>query len=167
MPNVPALVLCLLACCWPITAGSIDVTGDLFVTIPQGRDLTIQFGVWNYGHNNPGFSPYPTTIGFLALGPPLTDNTPAVQGWLESLDGTVSVPFGSGYLLAMPGAISFGGGTPIDVLTLSGSVSIPLSISEALFGDNFANYNDAAVIRLRNDGLPFTLGLGAPYTVGN
>lgn len=190
--NVDRLTpILFLAACLQLTASSIDITGQPFFTVPSGRDVTIHFGVWNYGRNNPDVSPYPTTVGLLAMGlypsgyalANLPDTTQSYfpdflfEGWLEALDGSISIPFqdsgatrlgfGPGILLATPGTISFGGGAPVPDITLTGSVSFSLATSQALFGSNIGNYNNAAVIRLRNLGQPLTLGLGAAYPVGS
>jgi len=171
-------------------ADTIDITGEIFHTIQSGKTVTVDFGIWNYGANNPNVSPYPTSIGFLLMGAVpqqqagqmLPGSTQTYfpgyvfEAYLESLDGSISAPLldanasrlglQTGYLVATLGTFSAGGGAPLDVAVLSGSVSIPLAFSEALFGANLNNYNNAARIRLINVGGAFTLGIGDPYTIG-
>lgn len=74
---------------------------------------------------------------------------------LESVNGAASVSLGTGLRFA-PGRFQgtfYSGG--VDVL--SGSVTLPIALSEELFAGS------QAVLVLRNDGLPLTLGL-APYS---
>lgn len=52
----------------PLAAETIDVTSRTFATLRHGARLSAEFGVWNYGRNNPEYSPYPTGIGLLVIG---------------------------------------------------------------------------------------------------
>jgi hypothetical protein len=143
--------------------------------VAPGEEIDIQFGVWNYGRNNPGSSPYPTQIGLQVLGQAGTGSL--FEGWLESSDGTVSVPFDdpnadllglpAGSLLVSPGTFAAGGGAPFDVAVVDGFVYLSEAQSQALFGSNIGSYNDAAQIVLLNMGDGFSLGIGPGYTVRN
>lgn len=152
----------LVAALLPLAAGCIDVTAQTFAYVHPGAQIEIQFGVWNYGWNNPGYSPYPTEIGLELIGQPAAGSL--FDGWLESLDGTVSAPFS---LSVSPGSFSAGGGSTIDVTVIAGSVFLPEPTSQLLFGANIGNYNSAARFRLLNLGDGFTLGIGPGYTVRN
>jgi len=152
----------LFAASIPLAANAIDVTAETLAYVSPGDEIEILFGVWNYGRNNPGDSPYPTEIGLEIIGQPGTGSL--FEGWLESLDGTVSIPFS---LLVTPGSFAAGGDPPIDVAVISGTVVISEATSELLFGANIGSYNDAARIRLLNLGDGFTLGIGPGYTVRN
>lgn len=184
------ITLLILLCASLAAARNIDITGEVFHTIQTGKTVTVDFGVWNYGFNNPGVSPYPTSIGFLLLGIVPQGQTGKMlpgssqtyfpdyvfEASLESMDGSISVPLldvnadrlglATGHLVATLGTFSAGGGTPLDVAVLSASVSMSAETSAALFGSNLENYNNAARIRLVNRGAAFTIGLGDPYTVG-
>lgn len=162
MKQFARLVALLFAASIPLAAGPIDVTAETFAYVHPGAQIEIRFGVWNYGRNNPGDSPYPTEIGLEIIGQLGTGSL--FEGWLESLDGTVSVPFS---LLVTPGSFAASGNPSIDVAVISGFVVIPESISELLFGANIGSYNSAARIRLVNLGDGFTLGIGPGYTVRN
>ncbi len=188
MKPLATLLLLLLAMSMPVLAGRIDVTGDSSAWVHSGATIEIQFGIWNYGLNNPGYSPYPTQIGVQVTG--FRPGSPAAtipgttlqyfegflfQGWLESLDGGIVAPFydpnaallglPEGSLLVTPGTFTSGGSSPIDVAVLAAFLTLPESTSEALFGANAGNYNNAARIRLRNAGAGFTIGIGPGYTV--
>jgi len=173
----PALILfTVLAANSP--AITIDVTNRSFATIGTGHDLAVHFGVWNYGINNPGFEPFPTTIGFQIIGPLEADvglgagqsstaGSPVDFGfnaYLEALDGTVSIQSPDALIPSL-GSLSIQGGSPTQFQILSGSFTLSLFQSQAVFGSNLANFNNAAVIRLHNLGDPFTIGLGSPYSV--
>ena len=185
-----AIPLFTLLCIEPSHAAAVDLTAVPFATLGPGQTMTFEFGVWNYGLNNPGYSPYPTSIGFQALGlypeGAATAQLPGTsqvyltgyvfEGFLESLDGSVSVPlvdslaarlgFEPGFLIAVPSTICNNAGCPQETMSVLGTASFSLETSTALFGPNLNNYQDAAVIVLRNLGQPFVLGLGDPYTVG-
>ena len=165
----------LLAASLPLAAGPIGVGGETYAWVPSGEEIEIQFGVWNYARDNPGSSPYPTQIGLQVLGQAGTGSL--FEGWLESLDGTVSVPFDdpnagllglpAGSLLVSPGTFGAGGGDPFDVAVIDGYVYLSEAQSQALFGSNIGNYNSAAEIVLLNMGQGFMLGIGPGYTVRN
>jgi hypothetical protein len=185
-----AFPLLTLLCITPSLAAVLDVTGVPFATLEPGQTMAFEFGVWNYGLNNPEYSPYPTSIGFQALGlhpegattAPLPGTTQVYltgylfEGFLESLDGSVSVPlmdslaarlgYGPGYLLAAPSTVCNSAGCPLETMSVLGTASFSLETSAALFGPNLNNYQNAAMIVLRNLGQPFVLGLGEPYTAG-
>lgn len=186
--RLSGMAVLLLAGCGAVHATKIDVTSDSVATLKTGKTLIVDFGVWNYGVRNPDTSPYPTSLGFSAVGlipegasaeaVPGSSQTafPAylMQAFLESLDGSISVPFhdplavrlgfGTGYIVAVPGIFS-ASGTPISVAAFQGSVSLPIELSESLFGSNIGNYNDAARIRLVNRGEAFAFGIGDPYRI--
>lgn len=157
---------------------TIDVTNRSFAIIGTGRDLTVHFGVWNYGVNNPGFEPFPTTIGFQIIGPlEVGDGLGAGENsmgarpmdygfnaYLEALDGRVSIQSPDVFIPSL-GSLSIQGGSPTQVAILSGSFTVSLWQSQAVFGSNLANFNNAAVIRLHNLGDPFRIGLGSPYSL--
>lgn len=172
----------------PLIAGRIDVTGESSAWVHPGANIEIQFGIWNYGLNNPGYSPYPTRIGvqvtgFQPGGPAGTISGTTLQyfegllfqGWLESMDGGTSVPFHDpnaellglpeGSLVVMPGTFTAGGSSPLDVAVISAFATLPEATSGALFGVNAGSYNSGARIRLRNLGSGFTIGIGPGYTV--
>jgi hypothetical protein len=178
----------LLVASMPLLAGRIDVTGDSSAWVHTGANIEIQFGIWNYGLNNPGYSPYPTQIGVQVTGfqPPSPAATiPGTtlqyfegflfQGWLESLDGSTAVPFydanaallglPEGSILVTPGTFAAGGSTPLDIAVMSAFATLSEGVSEALFGANAGSYSSGALIRLRNLGEGFTIGIGPGYTV--
>lgn len=182
-------VVFFLLAAMSLNGSPIDVTRSKLAWIETGGIITVEFGIGNYGRNNPGVSPYPTTVGLLAIGQipkGLTaENVPGssqpylpgmyLQAYLESVDGSISIPFSDpnatglglapGYLIALTGQFS-AGGTAVPVATFQGSVSMSLDTAEALFGSNAGSYSGAAQIRLVNLGAPFVLGIGDPYTVG-
>jgi hypothetical protein len=166
----------------PLAAGSIDVSEQSFARVPTGADVTVEFGVSNYGFQNPGFSPYPDSFGFSVLTENPADATALVpgsstnhypryllQGWAESLDGSVSVPlfdplaaalgYGSGTLVLAPGLYETGA-SDLPVGVLSAMVSLTPDTAAALFGDAFT-----ARIVLVNLGIGVTLGIDPDYTV--
>ncbi len=171
-------------------ASSIDATNLPGVSFDARSELSIDFGVRSYGANNPGFPPYPTTVGLLIAGaePSVSDlaTIPGTsiqyfsgyvfQGWLEASDGSASIPLydpdavllglPAGDLLLTPGTVTARGNT-FDVAVLNASVSMSLEDSEALFGSNIASYNDAASFELSDLGQSFSIGLGPGYTVRN
>ncbi len=171
------------------SGGTIDITSSALVQVHTGGSVTAEFGVGNYGRNNPGFSPYPFTVGLLVTGQvpqgvageslPGSSQLyfPAIvfEAYLESMDGSISVPFidsnatrlglGPGHVIAVLGEFS-ASGTTVQVANLRASVGIPLSTSEALFGSNVGSSTSSARIRLVSLGAPFWLGIGDPYTVG-
>lgn len=163
-----------------LPAITIDVTDSAFATVATGFDLNLHFGVWNYAVHNPGFDPFPVSIGFRVIGPVDPDVRIAVNqnsttnslinfefnAYLESVDGAVSIP-SSASVIPAPGNVSIEGGSPVQVAVLSGSFALSFEESHALFGANLANFDDAAVIRLHNTGAPFRIGLGTPYSVQN
>lgn len=174
-----------------LTAGVIDVTDQQLVTLSHGSELAIHFGVWNYGRNNPTFSPYPSSLGLNIVGlrPALSALTTMpgttvryadallFTGALESLDGSFSVPLTNSYaalggvssrkITVQEGSISFGEDSPLAALILTAEASFSLETSHRLFGPNIGNYDDGAVLRLRNLGADFTIGMGSSYTVRN
>jgi len=185
LPIVFILLLCGFA-----RAGVIDITSRSWAVVHNGHTVTAYFGVWNYGANNPDVSPYPTTVGLLAIGQLSAGQTVATvpgstqqylpgyvfEAYLESLDGSFSTPLfnaaanalglGTGYAVVTVGTVSIGGELR-EVGTLSGSFQMSEAQSEALFGTAIGNFNDAARIRLVNRGEDFLLGMGDPYTVGS
>ncbi len=170
-----SIAVLLLGLCAQAMAGNIDVTGSTFVTLQAGDVLESHFGVWNYAANNPAFSPYPTTIGIQVMGPSpagalIKFRTGSTAQFfpdylfdiaLDSLDGTVSIPFAAGYLSPGVGTSSL---SPDPMAILSASLTLSAAQSQALFGANIGNFDDAAVIRIHNVGQAFTIGLGAPYS---
>ena len=169
----------------PLSAGSVDVTGQSLAAVHQGAGVAIDFGVWNYGIDNKGSSPYPTSFGFSIITQDPAATTAYVpgsdaayyqgylfQGWVESLDGSVSVPLydplaaglGSepGELLLAPGVFDSGSASDLSVGVLSAVVNLSPAMAEALFGPSFM-----ARIVLQNLGPAFVLGIGPDYTVSN
>jgi hypothetical protein len=159
----------------PLMAASIDITSDSSAVLNSHSHLTVEFGVWNYGFNNPDSSPYPTHIGFLLPGAIPQDAAQQVlpgstqayypdyyfDAWLSSLDGSVIIPWtGSFGLYPIPGTICGGSGCT-DAMFLQGSFHLTAAQSEALFGDNLNNFSNAAILHLVNQGAPFTLGVEA------
>jgi hypothetical protein len=182
------LLLLLVVLAGLVQAGVIDITADTFHTLATGKTLYVQFGVWNYGTNNAGSSPYPTTIGLSVIGVlpsaagqlvPSSSETYfpgfAFAAYLESLDGSVSVPFSSltstalglsaGQLPLTFGTVSVGGDLE-QVAMITGTASFTLDTAYELFASNLNNYSSAARIRIVNEGAPLTLGLGGAYTIG-
>lgn len=170
----------MIVCAASSQAVNIDVTHSAFATVATECDLSLHFGVWNYGAHNPGFDPFPTSIGFRIIGPLMTganvvtnQNSTvssltdfAFEAYLESLDGAVAIPsFGS--VIPTLGSVWIEGGSPIQMAVLSGSFTFSLDQSRAVFGANLANFDNAAVIRLHNVGDPFRIGLGDTYSVQN
>lgn len=100
-----------------------------------------------------------------------------LEGWIESLDGSIRVPFHDpmaaqlglreGSLLVGPGTFAAGGSAPAGVSVINASLFMPLCTSQALFRSNLTNYDDAVRIVLRNLGAKFEIGLGPGYTVRN
>ncbi|MDQ2900094.1 MAG: PEP-CTERM sorting domain-containing protein [Acidobacteriota bacterium] len=141
--------------------------------------MTVQFGVGNYGRNNPGASPYPTSVDFQLFGPDLDPTKMAlvpgssqsyfsgygVSGRLESMDGTTFLPLmdanatrlglAAGSLLVGEG--TFGGG---EFAVIGASRALSLAQSQAIFGADAS-----ACIRLTNTGADLTIGLGAGYDI--
>ncbi len=181
-----AFALAVPLCVDSLRADRLDVTDRTSVLIKGDQQLAVELGVWNYGKSNPGYSPYPTELGFTVIGTQL-DGHPAATlagstleyftdilftGWLESLDGTVSFPIydphasalglSLGSMLATRGTMSLGAGT-FDTMVLSGWVFLSDQEAQLLFGSNLANYNNAAVFRIKNLGETFTAGLVPGY----
>jgi hypothetical protein len=169
----------------PLAAGSVDVTDQSLAPVHQGAGVSIDFGVWNYGLDNPGSSPYPESFGFSVIiqdPEAATANAPGstaayypgylFQGWVESLDGSVSVPLydplaaqlGSnpGALLVEPGAFDSGGAPQLSIGVLFAMVNLSPEMAQALFGSSFM-----ARIVLRDLGPAIVLGIGPGYTVGD
>jgi hypothetical protein len=175
MKPLTGWIVLVFAASSPLMADRIDVTGETTAWVHPGALIEIQFGVWNYGWNNPGYSPFPTGIGVQVIG--MGGSGSQFQGWLESMDGSVSIPFSDpqaaslglspGLLLVRPGIFASGGHQPRVVAVIAGQVHLTLEIAELLFGANIGNYNNAARIRLENVGQDFTLGIGYGYTTRN
>ncbi len=189
MKALAYLSLILLAASVPAAAGRIDITDESTAWVHHNAYLEVRFGVWNYGVHNS--DPYPTQVGLQVLGqiqswfteaaiPATSDNYyqgMLFQGWLESLDGSVSVPLYDanaerlglplGFLLLTPGSFQAGGNDPQQVAVMTATANMTSQISAALFGANVGTYNDAAVFRLKNVGAGFTVGVGGDYTVRN
>lgn len=171
-------------------AGNLDVTSASSVLLETGVDLVAQFGVWNYGVNNPGVSPAPTTIGVEIIGQ-APDGVAAawvpgstlqyfpgftMKVELESLDGAICIPFlndqsarlgiDATWLTLVPGTVSMDGGSR-DVAIFSATLRLSSAQAEAVFGANLDSFNSAAVIRLHNIGESLRIGLGEPYPMQN
>jgi hypothetical protein len=179
IPRISLVSMVLLLPGLPLTAVPIDITGASSTVLPAQSHLTVEFGVWNYGFNNPDSSPYPTRIGFLLPGKiPASANVETAPGstmsyypeyrfeaWLSSLDGSVVIPWAGAHdLYAIPGVICRGGCT--DAMIIQGAFELTPAQSEALFGDNLDNFSNAALFHLVNHGLPFTLGSEAFPSIG-
>jgi hypothetical protein len=160
---------------WPLMAATLDVTSAPSAVLAPQAHLTVEFGVWNYGFNNPDSSPYPTHIGFLLPGaiPPdasqelLPGSTQSYypdyhfEAWLSSLDGAIIIPWtGPHGLYTIPGTICGSAGCT-DTMFIRGAFDLTPAQSEALFGENLDNFSNAAILHLVNHGAPFTLGVGA------
>ncbi|MDQ6708839.1 MAG: hypothetical protein M3Z85_23005 [Acidobacteriota bacterium] len=183
--GVGVQIFLLAAGCAVASAGSIDVSSLHYVTLGHNSEMTIEFGVGNYGLNNPGASPYPTNIEFELLGPDLASakmlRVPGssasyfsgygVSGRLQSLDGSAVLPLmdakatrlglAAGTLLVGEGMWSGGSGDrPVAVISASRVLS--LAQSQAIFGADAS-----ACIELTNTGADLTIGLGAGYSVRN
>ncbi len=172
----------LLALAFEAGATAVDVTSQSVVTLPHGSQLTIEFGISNYSLNNPGVSPFPTSIGLQVFGPQMSNARTAMadttqyfadyllQGCLESLDGFWSVPFNDpvaarlgyapGAVLLKPGIT--GSMSPIAVATAS--QVLDATLSQSLFGQNATAYNSAYIV-LQNAGADVDIGLGSGYSL--
>lgn len=183
---ISALLLLNAAAC----AGNLDVTGASSVLLEPGVDLVAQFGVWNYGANNPGVSPAPTTIGVEIIGPAPEGVAAAwvpgttlqyLPGFamevdLESLNGGISIPFlndqsarlniADTWLTPALGSVSVDGGSR-DAAIFSATLRLSNAQAEAVFGPDLGSFNSAAVIRAHNIGESLRIGLGEPYSLQN
>ncbi len=183
--GVGVQIFLLAAVCAVASAGSIDVSSLHYVTLGHNSEMTIEFGVGNYGLNNPGASPYPTNIGFELLGPGLASAKMArvpgssasyfpgygISGSLRSVDGSTVLPLmdtkaarlglGAGSLLVGEGSWQGGSGNS-QVAVISASRVLTLAQSQAIFGADASAY-----IELTNTGADLTIGLGDGYSVRN
>ncbi len=164
-------------------ADTVNLTDGPPFTLRTGMDLFVQFSVWNYGVNNPGSSPYPTSVGLQLIGAqpflPLSAvpnssgsyfSNYLLQGWLENVDGTVSTPFsnadalrlslGAGSLIVEPGSE---GSSPVAVI--EADAALTLGLSEQIFGPDVATRGSSAVIHLRNLGQDLQIGLDGGYSL--
>jgi hypothetical protein len=183
MKRLGTLLFALSQIALPLAARTFDLTDAESARLRTGATVSIDFGVWTYAQNNPGASPYPTSLELMILAPALTSDAAAIPdstlqyfpGWLfearlESLDGSAPVPFHDaaaarlglpdGLLLVTPGTHQ-----GREVALISASLAMSPAAAEALFGQNLGNYNDAARIWLSNLGEPLDIGLGPGYTV--
>jgi MYXO-CTERM domain-containing protein len=167
----------------PLAATVIDVTNETFAPVHTGALVTIEFGVWNYALHSPS-DPYPTTLGLqiVGLAPDVAPATLAgsstqvypgyaFHGYLQSLDGSTSVPLddplaelaglGEGMVVVAPGEYRAGGDSQV-VGVLHASVYLSPEIAQALFGPSFT-----AVFVLQNRGPGFVVGIGPGYVVRN
>lgn len=180
---------------WCVAAGvaaadPIDLSSQTSFTLAHGEEMILQFSVWNYGKNNPGSSPYPTSVGLEIAGTPpagapvntLTGSSGTyysgdlLEGWISSLDGTASAPlydhnaaklgYGPGSLLLTPGSI-YCNGAPTPAAMVDASVALTLDLSEQIFGPDVASRQSAADIYLLNLGNDVTIGLGRGYKLGS
>lgn len=144
----------------PAAAGPIDIGGLEHATLGPHGTLLVEFSVWNYGVNNPGFPP-PTHLGLTVLGlpPDSTGEDYSFEVRLESLDGSAWADF-AGPLSLVDGTFSAGGGAPIDVAVLSGSIDLTDELAAQIFADGLA-----ARFVIRDLGGSFVLGLGSGYTI--
>lgn len=164
-------------------AGTIDLTGQGSFVLSHGQEMTVEFSVWNYGYNNPGVSPYPTSLGFQLLGANPEGAQLAMvpgsnsryfpdfllQGTLESLDGTAFAPLGStaaanlglasGSLVLAP-AVFYSSAGSIPVAAVDAEAALSLTLSEQIFGPNVASRQSSALLVLRNLGADLTIGIG-------
>jgi hypothetical protein len=175
--RIAAFALLLTA---PLIAAVIDVTSAPAAYVHPGAAVAVQINLTGYAAAAYGGPAYPSEIRFSILGPkiPLSasiDGSSAqyepgllFQGWLESLDGSYSLPLvdagalrmglPEGMLLAGPGTATVGG-TPMSVSVIDGFVFLEPGFAEALGG--------TARIRLVNRGEGFTIGLGDLLPVRN
>jgi hypothetical protein len=175
------LAMCIFMAAAPLAAGRIDVSDYTFAEVRHGDTMIADFGIWNYGVNNPGYSAYPTGFCLRIITQAPGEETAALpgstaeyfagyafRGWAESLDGEVSTPlydpraaslgFETGTLLLTPGILN---GTRAAGV-VSGSASMTSRIAEELFGSRFS-----ARIFLENLGPDVTLGIGRGNVVRN
>lgn len=178
--------LCLVAVS-TAAAGPIDLGGQNSFTLAHGDELVIQFSVWNYGRNNAGYSPYPTSIGLQIAGAPPGGSLSAVpgssdryyggyllQGFLSSTDGSLTAPlynadaaalgYGSGFLTLAPGTVTNYSG---QAALFAATAVISPSVSQEIFGPNVASSQSVAEIVLVNDGNDVTIGLGPGFSLRN
>jgi len=164
----------------PLFAAIIDVTNAPTAYVHPGAAVVVEFDLRSYAPASYGESSYPAEIRFSILGPELPSSATVAgssaqyvpgflfQGWLESLDGSYSLPLADagaerlglpqGTLLVSPGtAVVSGAQMPVSVI--DGFVYLDPAVAGALSG--------AARIRLINRGEGFTIGLGDGLSVRN
>jgi MYXO-CTERM domain-containing protein len=167
----------------PALGATIDYTNATYAPVHSGAQVRIEFAAWNYGLYNPS-NPYPTSLNLEIIGVAPDVATATIpgtslqyfpgfefEGYLESLDGTVSVPLGdplsemagmgAGLLLVTPGEYATTDGS-LPVSVIHASVYLGAEISQALFGPNFE-----ALFVLHNAGEAYVIGIGPGYTVRN
>ncbi len=170
----------------PLFAAVIDVTNAPAAYVHPGAGIAIEFGIGSYRPASE--SPYPAEIRFSIVGQeaPLSAAMASgsaqyvpdflFQAWLESLDGSRSLPFTdpdaqgmglpNGMLLVSPGVVARGG-APAAVSVIDGFVYLDPGFAQALFGENAGSRDRSARIRLVNRGAGFTIGLGDGLAVRN
>ena len=165
---------------------TIPLTDGPPFTFRGGTDLFVRFSVWNYGANNRGFSPYPTSVGLQLIGaqpsssemevvPSATDmyfTGYKLRGWLENSEGTISTPFTSlasnrlglapGSLVVQPGSF---GSSERPVAVIEADAALTTTLSEEIFGIDVMSRASSAVIHLRNEGSDLEIGLDGGYSV--
>jgi hypothetical protein len=188
---LPAVLFAVLfAMASPAMADTIDLSSRGSFTLSHGQEMTVRFSVWNYGYNNPGVSPYPTSIGLELVGAnPQGAQLSAIpgssgqyfpdfllQGTLESLDGTAVAPLQSpagallgmsaGSLLLTP-AMFYGSGGSSAVAEIAAEAALSLNLSEQIFGPDVASRQSSALLVLRNLGADLTIGVGNDVSLRN
>ena len=192
LPSAWSLFLCALAAGLFLPeaslATSINVSSQSSALLSPGAEMIVDFGMWTYQANNPGYSPDPTSLRFDALGPQMAaplSGIPGtsgqyysrypVTGYLESLDGSVVTPLidanaqrlglPDGSLLFVPGSFMSAGGVQ-QIAVLSASVTLSRILAESLFGDGAsASWTAGAKIVLINNGPAVMFGLGNGYSM--
>jgi hypothetical protein len=164
----------------PLFAAIIDVINAPSAYVHPGAAVAVEFDLHSYALANYGESPYPAEIRFSIFGPELASAVTVTgssaqyvpgflfQGWLESLDGSYSLPLvdagaqrlglPQGMLLVSPGT-AVAAGTQMSVSVIDGFVYLDPAVSEAFSG--------SARIHLINRGEGFTIGLGDVLAVRN
>jgi hypothetical protein len=147
----------VLAAVLPLVAANIDVTGQNTVFLNTGESLLFTVPVANFvtDAHSLGVSSNPVSVTFQLLAAPSSGPTEFTVD-LQSGDGSIDT--------GMSGPLSFAPGTLASslytgpVAALSWTFYLSSSLSARIFAGS------SAVLFVRNDGMPVTLGLG-PFTL--
>ncbi|MCU1261719.1 MAG: hypothetical protein JWO80_4604 [Bryobacterales bacterium] len=167
----------------PATADTIDLSSRGSFIFSHGQEMIVRFSVWNYGFNNPGASPYPTSIGLELVGITPLDQPVStmpgsssqyfpgyvLQGTLESLDGTASAPLlglGGGPLVVTPSTL-YGSGGSSSVAAIDANAALTLNLSQQIFGPDITSPQSSALIVLQNLGSDLVIGMGGGMSLRN
>ena len=190
--GVRALVLLLWAS--SLHGSSIDISGLTRFTLQTGDEIAMTYGVWNLAYNNPGYSPYPNNLTFLAIFTWPANPTPVpchggvcstgqyfpgyeFQVTLESADGQFVMPMQDqvstyGYLPQGTAWLGRGAvnGIEVGVIHTWWNYGFPGTESPSrheIFGPEPERPSSRPIqVRIRNTGLPVTLGWDNIHTIG-